>query len=146
MNIKNYMECEAKRLRKLHLLPNKFKKIAVVLAIVSIFGMAAPRLIGEHLEIVRSVSKNLFLIAMLIFTVSKDRFEDELTMQLRAQSYTWAFIFGVGYAILQPLITYMVLLLLKPEKAIFTDSKVFIVLWFMLTVQILFFYVLKKAR
>lgn len=146
MNFQKLVECEAKRMRKIHLLPNYFKKIGVALAILSIFIMLLPKILGMETGIIGSLGKNFFLVAMLLFTISKDQIEDELSMQLRAQSYSWAFVFGVAYAIIQPYITYSMELLLKPDKAVLVDLDVFSILWFMLMLQILFFYVFKKAR
>lgn len=84
---------------------------------------------------------------MLIITISKDEIVDELTEKLRTQAFQAAFIFGVLYALIQPYITYLMASLIgKENKTDFLQLGDFQLLFFMLLVQIWFYWLLKKMR
>ncbi|WP_340076445.1 hypothetical protein [Leptobacterium sp. I13] len=146
MNKKQLLECERKRIQKLKLLPNVYKKIGWGLLITAIIVLIALKLIPGEIEIAKDITKKALLVSLLFLSVSRDKIEDELTIKLRAHSYSLAFVMGVIYALIQPYITYVVAFVIKPEKAAFTELDGFVILWFMLIVQLLFFYVLKATR
>ena len=140
------LACEAKRLNKLYLLPNYWKKIALIIFLLSIAGLLFLKSMEGEFVILKDLARKGFLVGMLLFTISKDKIEDELTSKLRAQSFSLAFVCGVGYTLVQPYINYAAKYFIKPEKAIFAEVEVFVILWFMLLIQMLFFYTLKAAR
>ena len=96
------------------------------------------------LEILKSILKKASLLFLLVVVFSKEKVEDEMIEKLRAQSYSFAFLGGVLYTLIQPIFNYIAFLLFKPEKAVFEDLGDFQILWFMLTVYLMFFYYAKK--
>ncbi len=114
--------------------------------ILSVISLIILSFLTGELEFMKSLAKNCFLISMLIISISKDKVEDEFTIQLRAKSYSLAFVIGVIYAIIQPYVNYFVSSVIKPEKVIFAEFDSFVILWFMLAIQLAFYYVLKITR
>ena len=147
MNIKGIYECESKRLEKLRnfQLPNHYKKIGTGLFIVAVIAILSLRFLVEDAGIFMSFAKNIILLSLLIISVSKDKIEDELTVKLRSQSYSMSFIVGIFYALAQPYVNYTVAKILG-ENDVYSELRAFEILWFLLIVQLLFFYKLKRAR
>jgi len=85
------------------------------------------------------------LLGLLLISISREKDEDEMIVQLRAQSYSLAFVIGVIDAFVQPYVNYGITFLAKPEKASL-DMSQYQVLFFMLLVQIIFFYKLKRQN
>jgi hypothetical protein len=86
------------------------------------------------------------LIGLLITSISKEKIEDELVAKLRMQSYTFAFVMGVVYAIALPLIDYLFETVLGKESAAVKDMGDFTILWMLLFVQVFFFHYLKRMH
>ena len=148
--IKKFCEAEYRRLKKIqnyqYLLPNQYKKVGIALLIASIIALLTRKYLFEDLELVQQIGKKGMLLALLLITISKEKIEDELITKLRGQAFAVAFISGVIYTLIQPLINYLVALLIKPEKAIYNDLGDFVVLWFMLVMYLTFFYMFKRYR
>jgi len=148
--ITKFCEAEYRRLKKIqnykYLIPNHYKKVGMVLLIASTIALLTRKYLFEDLELVQQIGKKGMLLALLLITLSKEKMEDELITKLRGQAFAVAFISGVIYTLVQPLINYLVALLIKPEKAIYDDLGDFIVLWFMLVMYLIFFYMFKRYR
>ena len=148
--IKKFCEAEYRRLKKIqnyqYLLPNQYKKVGMALLIISIIALLTRKYFFEDLVLVQQIGKKGMLLALLLITISKEKIEDELITKLREQAFAVAFISGVIYTLIQPLINYLVALLIKPEKAIYNDLGDFVVLWFMLVMYLTFFYMFKRYR
>jgi hypothetical protein len=149
MERKNFIECERKGLNKLinFRLPHYFHKLGMLLVGASIlmFFVRAFVLEGET-EVLRQVFKKVLLIGMLLMSVARDKEEDELITKLRMQSYTYAFISGVIYAIVMPYVDLGVSSLVHGGGEVYKDLGDFQVLMFMLFVQLLCFMTLKRTR
>lgn len=148
MNTKKLYEYERRNLRylkKFILLPNYFKKIGAVLLVLSSVVLLALLFLTEAGETLMLVVGKVLLISLLVLSISKEKIEDELVANLRAQSYSIAFICGVAYAIFQPFVNLLVASVIKPETANFSDLSVSVILWFMLTIQLCFFHLLKRT-
>ncbi|MDJ0645857.1 MAG: hypothetical protein QNJ57_07750 [Flavobacteriaceae bacterium] len=143
MTKETFCEAERRRLDKLNKfqLPHKFKKIGWSIVLMSFLLMIAKIFFNEPLW-VKTVLNNIFLLGLLMVSISKEKVEDELIVSLRAQSYRLAFTIGVLYAIIQPLIEYFVDTLLQKEPSL--GFSYFQVLIFMLFIQLAFFESLKK--
>lgn len=143
-------KAEYRRLKKIqnyqYLLPNHYKKVGIALLIASLTALIARKYLFEDLDIVQEIGRKGMLLALLLITLSKEKIEDELITKLRGQAFAAAFIAGVIYTLVQPLINYMVAYLIKPEKAIYSDLGDFIVMWFMLVIYLTFFYMFKRYR
>jgi len=147
MNTKSFLECERKSLNKLskYQLPNSFKKLGLAILILSFLGLFVNKFSADS-EFFRTMLKYGMLVGFLIISVSKEKIEDELIIKIRMQSYTFAFIFGVFFSLTQPLINYSVDSFFQSGEAVFKDNGDFQILWLLLSVQVLFFEVLKKQH
>ena len=149
MNMKHFLECESKSLRKLQkylLLPTYFKTIGIVGAIISLVAIVGLKYLMVDSDTAIFISSRVLLISLLTIAISREKIEDELIVSLRLQAYTFAFVSGVVYAIFQPIINSLVASAIKPEKAEYEDMTVFVILWFMLFVQLCFFHLLKRTN
>ncbi|MBT8394750.1 MAG: hypothetical protein KJN66_07850 [Bacteroidia bacterium] len=148
MNLKDVADCERKQLNKFqtYRLPKYFKYIGIILSIISFLAIMSRLFIGDQSEPVRDLAKKGFLVGLLLISISKDKEEDELTLKLRSQSYSIAFIVGVIYALVMPYVDYGVSNVLKPEGETLKNLGDFQILIFMLMIQLMFYYILKRAR
>jgi len=149
MEKQNFIECERKGLQKLinFRLPSYFYKIGMVVIGISIVMMfvRAFALDGDQ-EVFKEVLRRLFVIGLLLMSIAKDKDEDEMVIKLRMQSYTYAFIAGVLYALIIPFVEYGVSNAFKPEGEAFHDIGDFQLLIFILGVQLMCFHTLKRMR
>ena len=79
-------------------------------------------------------------------SITRDREEDEMTIQLRMQSYAWAFITGVIYALIMPYVQFGVSSVVNNDNETLDNLGDFQVLLFMLLVQLMCYHVLKRYR
>jgi len=80
-----------------------------------------------------------------LISVSKEKIEDEYIDSLRSQSYRLAFILAIVYALVQPIVNFAVSYVLQQDDE-YESFNYFQVLFFMLIVQLLFFWKLKKQH
>ena len=148
MTLKDVAEYERKQLNKIqnYRLPVYFKYIGVILFIISFITIMSRLFIDDQSELVRDLAKKGLLVGMLLISISKDKEEDELTLKIRSQSYALAFVIGVIYALIMPYVDYGVSNALKAEGETLKNLGDFQILIFMLMVQLMFYYVLKRAR
>jgi len=147
MNTKKIMDCEDRQLAKLSKfqLPNHYKKIGVGLIVFLILTTIAFMFTDNEPIWISEFIKPGLLLGFLLISISREKDEDEMIVQLRSQSYSLAFVIGVLYAFVQPYVNYGITFLAKPEKATL-DMSQYQVLFFMLLVQIMFFYKLKRQN
>ncbi len=145
MTLKSIIDCERKSLRKLERLqlPNGYKKIGIGLAIFSFLFLFVNKFTFDSMEL-RLASRYGLLVGMLLVSISKDKIEDELITKLRMQSYTFAFVIGVFFTLVQPFLNYFVDFYFDPNGAIFKDTGDFEVLWILLSIQVFHFELLKR--
>lgn len=125
-------------------LPNYFKKVGWTLVILSLISLFATKLFEGDFDLLKTILKNLMLLGLLIVTLSKEKIEDEYIENLRSMAFRCAFILGVIYVLIQPLINYLAFVLVKPDKAMFQDLGDFQILWFLLVFYLTVFWVLKR--
>ncbi len=125
-------------------LGNQFKKIGYIIAISTFIVMLGRKFI-ENSEWIRPILHGVMLVGMLIISLAKDKEEDEFIDSLRSQSYRISFILVIVYALVQPLINYGVGLLFD-EKEKFESLDYFQVLFYMLVVQLMIFWQLKRLN
>ncbi len=149
MGNNNFIECERKGLNKLinFRLPYYFYKlgraiigVSIVMMFVRAFGLD-----GDQ-EVLKEVLKKMLLVGMLLMSIAKDKDEDELIVKLRMQSYTYAFVIGVIYALVMPYVDLGVSNLVHGGGEVYKDLGDFQVLIFMLLVQLMCFSALKRMR
>lgn len=146
-SIKKIIEHDANELQKFKLLPSWVRPIGWIAAIASSILSIALHLLEVDSPIAKEVLPSLVLLSMLLISVSKEQQEDEYLLQLRHKSYYIAFVIGVLYAVFQPIINYVVASLIHyQEGVVFEGLDSFVVLWFMLFIQLGFYYVMKATR
>ena len=149
MKTETYMQKERRMLQKLinYRLPRRFMTVGIFICAVSILLMfLRTTLFGEESLVIRDTLQKTLLIGMLIMSITKDREEDEMTIQLRMQSYAWAFITGVIYALIMPYVEFGVSSVVHGGNESFKNLGDFQVLLFMLLVQLMCYHVLKRYR
>ena len=149
MSTEKYMQKEQKSLMKVinFRLPRQFMVLGLLAFVLSFLLLVfRESLFGaDSLQLKMGLQK-LFLVAMLIMSLTKDKEEDELTTQLRMQSYAWAFIIGVIYALVMPYVEFGVGSFLNEGKETVSTIGDFRVLVFMLLVQLMSYHALKRYR
>lgn len=148
MNTNNFADCERNRLKKLldFRLPMSFKWFGVLLLVVAFVLFFIRKQYPEHAELIRSIGRTIFVIGLLCISLSRDKEEDEMTIALRAQSYTIAFIIGVLYAIVMPYVEFGVSNIVSEEVQAYKQLGDFQLLSFMFLIQIGFYHTLKRSR
>lgn len=128
------------------LIPHIFKKIGYVGAgiffvISHIFGY----LLTEY-QFLYTPFYSGMLAFMLLIVISKEKVEDEMTVQIRAYSYSSAFLVAVIYAIFQPLLALLVSHFREIPDFHYYSIGIKHLLWFSLLQQILVFRELKRRQ
>ncbi|MCB0444347.1 MAG: hypothetical protein KDC68_01555, partial [Gelidibacter sp.] len=127
--------------------PHKFMKIGIVIVVMSILLMFVKAFgFKEHAEWLKLLAEKTLLIGMLMMSISKDKVEDEMTIQLRSQSYMFAFILGVVYALVMPYVEFGVSNVVHDGGEAYKDLGDFQILLFMLMIQLMFYHNLKRYR
>lgn len=150
MTKETFCEAEDRRFEKFKNvgLPHTYRKIGVILVIISLLMMISSKIITYDFDTttLKFLSKRIILIGLLIIAISKEKVEDEMIRTIRGQAFSMAFVAGVVYTLIQPLLNYIVALFVEKDKEPFTDVGDFQVLWFLLTMYLLFFYMIKKRQ
>jgi hypothetical protein len=146
MDIKSIMECDRRRTEKLLKLklPNYYKKIGWGGFIISMIILIGTKFIDPDPEMLKEVLKKTSLVFLLMVVLSKEKIEDEFVGQIRAQSFSFAFLAGVFMTLFLPFFSWIILKLFKPDQAILENLGDFQILWVMLLLYLLFFNVSKK--
>ena len=145
MTSKSVSNCERGSTQefKKYQLPHSLKKVGIIIAAGSFIGLFANAFTVNILT-VREVVKFGMLIGLLIMSISKEKIEDEFVINLRMQSYAFAFIMGVVLSLFQPFLHYVVDIFLSKEPALEANGD-FQILWILLTFQITYFELLKRS-
>lgn len=149
MNKQSIVDCERKRLEKItsFRLPSYFYKVGIVIGVITFIMMFVRAFAMEgDTEWLKHLLQKTFLIGMLLMSIARDKEEDELTIKLRMQSYAWAFIVGVVYALVMPYVEFGVSNVVHSGGEAFKDLGDFQILIFMLLIQLLSYHTLKRYR
>lgn len=149
MNTEKIMDCERNRLEKItsFRLPQYFYKVGIALGAITIVMMFVRAFAMEgETEWLKHLFQKTLLVSMLLMSIARDKEEDELITKLRMQSYTYAFIIGVLYALIMPYIDLGVSSLVHGGGEVYKDLGDFQVLMFMLFIQLFSFITLKRTR
>lgn len=125
-------------------LENHYKKVGFIAAIGSFAFMIAMKYFDNPVWL-KPILEGVLLMGLLLISISKDKIEDEYIDSLRSQSYRLAFVFAILYALLQPLVNFVVSYALQQDNE-YESFNYFQVLFFMLIVELLFFWKLKKQH
>lgn len=146
MSKQSICERERNQLEKLNKfqLGNQYKKVGYIIAIGT-FVLMILRKYVEDSEWIRPILHGILLIGLLIISLSKEKVEDEFIDSLRSQSYRLAFIMAIVYSLVQPLVNYGVAVLFNQDDKL-QGFSYFQVLFFMLIVQLMFFWQLRRMN
>ena len=122
-------------------LGNQYKKIGYAIAIFS-FALMIGRKYIEDSDWIKPILHGVLLVGLLIVSLSKEKVEDEFIDSLRSQSYRLAFLMAIVYSLIQPIVNFGVSYLFNQNNEI-EGFDYFQVLFFMLIVQLMFFWKLK---
>jgi hypothetical protein len=146
MNLKSIQNCEQRRVQNFlnFKLPTYFKNIGWAGAIISLIAIMSTSLLDGDFELLKDILRKVVLAVLFIVILSKEAVEDERVQNFRAQSFSFAFLAGVLYTLFQPVANWIVYSIFRPERVAYEDLGDFQILWLMLTVYLVFFYILKK--
>jgi len=148
MSKESFVDCERRSFTRIlnFRLPNYFKYIGGAM-VFGFFGFIFLKsAFPEHVELIRSIGRKIFVVGLLFISLARDKEEDEMTNSLKLQSYTIAFILGTVYAIVMPYVEYGVSNVVHSGGESYKDLGDFQVLSFMFLVQLGFYYTLKRYR
>ena len=147
MSLQSIVEWERKKLQSFSQmqLPNRFKTVGIYLAIISFLALFVNKFTVDQL-IYREISKYGMLVGLLLVSISREKIEDELIIKLRMQSFTFAFIAGVGISLIQPFVNFALDSLIEGSEAVFKGNGDFVILWLLLSVQVFCFVLLKRVH
>lgn len=134
-----------KQMKELRLLPHKYFKIGIWVTTISFLTMLSLKYMGDYGMAIQLL-RNVMLVSLLVITVSKSKEEDEMIMKLRNQAFVLAFIWGVLYAAVQPIISIIANFFMNSESEEWTEMSMYQILLFMLLIQIAFYHGAKRMR
>ena len=148
MSKSKILDCERSRIEKMikFQLPNKYIKIGIGIFLATFLSFIVLKIMGLNSEFTKLILRSIMLVSLLVISVSKDKEEDEMVKLIRVQSYALAFVIGVLFAVIQPVINFLVSFVVNTDKTIYSNLGDFQVLIFMLMIQLNFFYFLKRMR
>lgn len=94
--------------QQLRLLPQYFKIVGISIFLLSIVLLTTSIAFEIQLHGVFSqLTFDAMLLGLLVFSMAKDKIEDEYIQFLRTQSIVWAFFFAILLFVFQPLINWI---------------------------------------
>lgn len=144
------IENEHKQLHKFinYRLPNQYKKIGLIGALVIFLSILAYKFVGSNTLIVKDILRTVTILFLLIASVSKDPFEDEYIKHIRLQSYVIAVVISVIYAVFIPLIAIVfdvIITKITGDGSVsFHQASAFEILFNLMCFQLLAFETLKR--
>ena len=146
MNMKAIENCEQSKMERLlnFKLPNKMKIVGWLIMAVSLGIILSTKLFDGDFEVLKHVLKRVVLLGLLIVVVSKEKVEDERIQVIRAKAFGSTFLVAVVYVLVQPIINYIVNLIVEPQDAVFEDLGDFVIVWFLLAVYLMVYTMLKR--
>ena len=128
-----------------HQITNSFKKIGGIIFFSSFILLVGNQLFFEKLNL-SIIAKYGLLIGMFLWSISKEKIEDELILKLRMQSYTFAFLIVVIFTLLHPLMNFLVDFIIDDNKSNISDYGDFEILWLLLGSKLWFFEIQKRLH
>lgn len=125
-------------------LPHSFKKIGIAIIILAFLIIIVGKIADFNTPTLKFILKRIILVGLLVVALAREKVEDEMIRTIRGQAFSMAFVAGVVYTLIQPLINYIASLIVEKDKSPLSDLGDFQVLWFLLTMHLLFFYMIKR--
>ena len=126
------------------LLPNYFKVIGVAVIILTLISVAIINLmnteiIPTHNGLWKVMTLNVLILGLFFIAMARDKFEDEMTLDLRVKAMAWTFSWAVLYVIIK---SFVVFLFKNPPQDLSSQQVVFS----MLCCYIPLYYLKKRCR
>lgn len=125
-------------------LPHSFKKIGIAIIVLSLLTIIIGKMADFNNPTLKFAMKRIILVGLLVIALAKEKIEDERILTMRGQAFSMAFVAGVVYTLVQPLVNLIADLIVEDDKGPLTDIGDFQILWFLLTMYLLFFYMIKR--
>jgi hypothetical protein len=124
-------------------LPNYFKKIGVVLIVLTFAPILFIKLMGVDISLYdknlfRIITFDLFILGLLFVVWAKDKIEDERVIFIKFKSMAWAFFLAVLFALVKPLMDFVF-----EYRVADLPSQILVIS--MLVVYILFYFIQKRS-
>ncbi len=141
-----FCEAEHRRFEKFKNfgLSHSFKKIGIAIIIIAFLIIIIGKIADLNNPTLKFIMKRIILVGLLVVALAREKVEDEMIRTIRGQAFSMAFVAGVVYTLIQPLINYIASLIVEKDKSPLSDLGDFQVLWFLLTMYLLFFYMIKR--
>ena len=81
-------------------LPNNFKKVGIIVFLLSFPLIFLLKSLGLEKEISLKIVFTISVVAILLFILAKEKIEDERIEKVRLVSFASAFIFTIAYSVL----------------------------------------------
>ena len=120
----------------IRLLPVFFKKVGLVLALLTIaipivLKLTSIEALLSNKELLKIIVRCLFIIGLTLIGFSKDKIEDEMTMIIRMKAIIMSFIYGLVFAITSPLLAYFTDVSTHDEaSSIFIQMLIMYLIWY----------------
>ena len=130
--------------KKPRLLPGYFKIIGLGLMILAfapevIIILNKVSILAPQKELLKLITKSVFILGLLVIALSKDKIEDEMTFTIRLNAMAWAFLFAVFMVITEPFVD----ILLSGSADVISGTHIVVL---MLGFYLLMYYLLKLKR
>jgi len=130
-------------------LPHRFKSLGILSALVIFACLIGYKLWGGNLLVIKDLLRTVMLLFLLIASLSKEKSEDEFVIYLRYQSYVIAFVCSIAYALILPIVAFILDCLItnitdNGHTINFHEVSAFEVIFMLTCFQLLFFETLKR--
>lgn len=129
-------------------LPHHYKWLGILGAFSILLFLIGYKFLGSNDLVNKDFLRTAMLLFLFLATMSRDKVEDEYKRYLRYQSYVISFVFAVGYAIVLPLLSFLLEVLIVKVSGDgdigFYKLSSFEVIFMLLGFQLLIFETLKK--
>ncbi len=134
------MESKLSRFKSI-LFPRYFKGIGLLVMVVALGFPAIVKSmhLGLDLDFLKPLFSNAFMLGLFFFAFSRDKVEDEMTLDIRLKAMAWAFATGVEIVILIPLVD---VIFKEPIRVLNAQM----VMTAMLVAYVVMYYLIKKVR
>lgn len=127
----------------LFLLPNYFKFSGLGIAVPSFLAMFF-EVSGARQDFYLSITEHLTILGLLMFTLAKEKEEDERIRDLRYRAFAFAVVAILVIQVLLPFFIIMVAWLIGNHKFHFTGFDVYMFMLILLVAQASYFHKFKK--
>jgi len=131
------------RLMQIGWLPQDFKKVGAIVAIVSFICLIMSKFAMDTGPEIKDLLRSIMLIGMMLIVMSKEEHEDERIDKIRNKAFAGSFILGIIFSLAQPFVNFAVENLFSDPEP-YADISAFQVIFIMITFYLMFLRLMKK--